>query len=231
MSAEPGQPSRVARRLLWPLLTVALIVLLVVLLVVFSPRLSRDDRRGAGVVVGGDAPNTQLVVRMARPLTGTNLVRIDIGINSPDMGSFGSSYGSTNDRRNILLLDRTSGAARRLLPDNERRIETAHFLPAQANYSPDSQEEAISSGADAPPPAYFVLLVARAGQRDRFDLLVGSLAGPEQAFVLREMEGLDGLWMQSPTQLGLLVRERQALFYRIVDLPTLRIVQSRRIAI
>jgi hypothetical protein len=82
-----------------------------------------------------------------------------------------------------------------------------------------------------PPPAYFALLVAQPARHDRFDLLIGALAGGEQHYVMQNLEGVDSVWMQSPTRIGFIVREQLNLYYRIVDIPTLRVVQSRRIAI
>jgi len=65
----------------------------------------------------------------------------------------------------------------------------------------------------------------------RYEELVGSLAGPAQGFVMQGIDGVDAIWMQSATQIGLLVRERRNLFYRIVDIPSRRVVLSRRITI
>jgi hypothetical protein len=227
LSAEKNRPRRA---LIWSLVALGAIILVVVVLVVLQPGPGSGARQPG--VVAGETPDTRFAVTGAQPLVGTNLVQIDIGTSRADYdgGSFSSS-GNSGERRNILLLDRTTGAARRLLPDNGRRIAQAYFLPAQTDYSATPSETDAPSGVDAPPPAFFVLLVAQAERRDRFDLLVGSLAGPEQSFVMQAIEGVDGVWMQSPTRIGLLVRERLNLFYRIIDVPTLRVVQARRVAI
>jgi hypothetical protein len=228
MSAEPESSPRSRRRLAWPLVTLGLIALAVILFILISPLRDRQGR-DAGAVAGG-TPEARLRVTQARPLGGTNLVEIDIGTGDYGRGSFGSS-GDRLEQRNILLLDRTTGAARRLLPDNGRTIEQAWFLPAQADYVTSSTDAGMPADEDSPPPAYFVLLVAQADHDRRSDLLVGSLAGPEQRFVMQGIEGVDALWMQSPTRIGLLVRERLNLFYRIIDVPTLRVVQQHQVAI
>lgn len=225
MSAEPARPRR---GLAWPLVLVGAIVLAVIVIVVLRP--GPDGSAGPPDTVAGDTPDAALRVTEARPLAGTNLVRIDIGTGGYSGGSFSSS-GSGIEQRNILLLDRTSGAARRLLPDNGRTITQAWFLPAQANHAAASPDRAMPAAEDEPPPAYFALLVAQAGHRDRLDLLVGTLAAPEQRFVMQGIDGVDAVWMQSTTRIGLLVRERATLFYRVVDVPTLRVVQQHRVAI
>jgi len=225
MSAEPQRPRR---GLIWALGAAGTVIVLVVLLVTLQLRpVGSPAQRGA---VAGGTPEAQLRVSRAQPLAGTNLVEIHIGTDGYGRSSFSSS-GSRSQSRNILLLDRTTGAVRRLLRDNGRTIEQAWYLPAQANYVASSTDVGMPAGEDSPPPAYFVLQVAQAGQDDRFDLLVGSLAGPEQRFIMQGIDGVDALWMQSPTQIGLLVRERQNLFYRIIDIPALRVVQQHPVAI
>ena len=225
LSAEPEAPAGRRRRLAWPLVLLGLIGMTILLFVLLWPR--QDQRRDARDVAGGP-PETQLRVTQAQPLAGTNLVEIAIGT-----GSYGCSYssGGGTEQRNILLLDRTTGAVRRLLRDNQRVIQQAWFLPPQANFAISSSDVTMSSGEDTPPPAYFVLLVAQAESGMKRDLLFGSLASPEQRFVMEGIDGVDSMWMQSATQIGMLVRDRETLFYRIVDIPTLRVVQQHQIAI
>jgi hypothetical protein len=184
--------------------------------------------------VAAETSASRFVVRDAEPIRGTNFVRISIAA-----GAERSPYssGGMEDERNILLLDRTSGAVRRLLPDNGRRIARSYFLPARADASADPSgeitEDRDGTGGDSrpPPPAYFALLVAQPDHGDRFDLVIGALADEQHGFTMPGLAGVDGVWMQSPTQIALIVREGLNLFYRIVDVPSGRIVLSRRIAI
>jgi hypothetical protein len=48
---------------------------------------------------------------------------------------------------------------------------------------------------------------------------------------MQGIDGVDTIWMKSATQIGLIVRERLGLYYRIVDVPSLKVVQSKRIEI
>lgn len=232
MSAEqPSQrPGRRPHWLVWLFALIGLIGILAIIYIavtIFSLGRPREPAR-----VAGDTPAASLVVRAVTPLTGTNFVWIDIGRPAGGSGSFSSS-GRDDDRRNILLLDKMSGATRRLLPDNSRRIAQIHFLPAVADVVSEATAAATSAleQEGEPPPAYYLLTVEQGGDSDRLDLLVGSLADGRQDYVMQGVEGVDSVWMQSPTRIGLIVRERLNLYHRIVDIPSLRVVQSRRIAI
>jgi hypothetical protein len=81
------------------------------------------------------------------------------------------------------------------------------------------------------PAAYYLLVLEQGRGSDLQQVLVGTLAGGRQGVVMEGIDGVDTVWMQSPTQIGLVVRERLGLYYRIVDIPSLKVVQSRRIVI
>ena len=233
LSAEPS-PAPPRQRLHWIVwlfsIVGALGIIAFIALVLLISTLERH-REPAEVVA--EASAIRFVVRDAAPIAGTNLVRITIGA-GPEGSPYSSSRG--DDQRNILLLDRTSGAVRRLLPDNSRRIARSYFLPARAEASPTPSGEVYAdatpdSSSPPPPPAFFALLVARPEQDGRYDLLIGRLSDEAQNFTMQGLAGVDGIWMQSPTQMALIVREGLNLFYRIVDIPSRRVVLSRRIAV
>lgn len=188
--------------------------------------------------VAGKAPSEQYSVQSVEDLRGTDLVRIDIGIGT-DAGRnpYGSSGGGA-DQRNLILLDRRTGANRRLLTDNSRHIEQSWFFPAVAE-APAADDGAKVVEYDAaptvkappsPPYAYYVLAVR---QRDgqTMDLLVGDLASGNQAFVVSGIEGIDKIWMLSPTRVAVLMREKLQLHYRVIDIPTLKVVTAHRLEI
>ena len=234
MSAEPG-PAGPRGGIHWIVWIFAIVgVLGAIAFIMLAVMIFGVQRRSQPAEVAAEASTVNFVIRDATPIHGTNLVRIEIGA-GPEPGP--SSYGGRNEERNILLLDRTSGAVRRLLPDNSRRIASSYFLPARAEAAIDSDEEVVVDRAAAAtqsppaPPAYFVLLVEQADHDDRFDLLIGALADEQHGFTMPGLAGVDGVWMHSPTQMALIVREGLNLFYRIVDIPSRRVVLSRRIAI
>jgi hypothetical protein len=232
MSAEP--PPRPGRGPHWIIWLFAIVGLLGVVAIVFlAAAILRFDGGGGPAKAGVEGHSAEVAVRNVRRLEGSNLLLITISL--PERRSSLSSYsGGGDDVRNLLLLHPTSGAVLRLLPDNSRRIAQSWFLPAQADFEPRSGIGETGSDPEQtppPPPAYFALLVAQPDSHDGFDLLIGTLAGDDQAYVMRGIEGIESLWMQSPTRIGLIVNDRRNVYFRIVDIPTRRVVQSRRIAI
>lgn len=195
------------------------------------------------------AGRATFVVGQVSELDGTDLVRIDIMADRSDRisaSSYGSGSGTPDRLRNILLLDKGEGTTRPILPNNERLIVSSRFLPAQADRagtSDDGMVREIEGARDvspALPPAYYLLTIrsadARTGSGDaepsnEIDLLVGTLATGRQGIVMRGIDAVESSWMQSATQLGLVVRDDLALHYRVIDIPTLRVVTSRRIEI
>ena len=235
MSDEP-KPAVPRERPHWIIWLFAIVGLLgVIAFIMFVVLVSGIQRQRQPAEVVAEASAIRFVVRDAEPIRGTNLVQITIA--AGPQGSSSYSYGRGDDPRNILLLDRTSGAIRRLLPDNNRRIVRSYFLPALAEATSGASGEAAvvreaeSDTQPSPPPAYFALLVAQLDHDDRFDLLIGTFADEQHGFTMPGLAGVDGVWMQSPTQMAFIVREGLNLFYRIVDIPSRRVVLSRRITI
>jgi hypothetical protein len=234
MSAEPP-PAPPRPRTHWLVWLFAFVGLLgIIAFVMIAIEIFGSQPRVEPATVASDASAIRFVVRDASPIHGTNLVQIVISA-----GSERSPYssGGMDDQRNILLLDRTNGAVRRLLPDNERHIVRSYFLPAQAEAVPTPSDALVTDRDDGsaapptPPPAYFALLVAQPDNGERLDLMIGTLAGDAPMFTMPGLAGVDAVWMQSPTQVAMLVREGLNLFYRIVDIPSRRVVLSQRVAI
>lgn len=229
-AAAPRRPK--AHWIVWLFALVGLagILAMIVLAVVVS---NAFDRYEPAKVAGTKAEET-FTVHSVRALPGTDLLQMEVGTPAP-RGSYSGSGGS--DARNILLLDRKTGASRRILPDNSRRIRRSRFLPARAEPGAAPSEDELLMGGRQPdedrrhPPAYYLLEVAQAGDRDLVDVLVGRLADGRQAVVMAGIDGVDLTWMDSPTRIGLIVREKLRLSYRIVDTPSLKVVENRPIAI
>ncbi len=206
------------------------------------------DERQAPAKVADVASQTTFVVGQVSELNGTDLVRIDIMADRSDRISASpySGAGEPDRLRNILLLDKSNGTTRLILPDNERLIVSSSFLPAQASRAGTPDDDIvmeIEGGRHVPatlPPAHYLLTIRSAGLRPRtgdgkpsqkIDLLVGTLGTGRQGIVMRGINAVEASWMQSGTQLGLVVRDNLALYYRVIDIPTLRAVTSRPIAI
>src|SRR4051812_22684138 len=112
LSAEPS-PAPPSQRLHWIVWLFAIVGALgIIAFVAFVLLISTLERHREPAEVVAEASAARFVVRDAEPIAGTNLVRITIAV-----GPEGSPYSSRrgDDERNILLLDRASGAVRRLL--------------------------------------------------------------------------------------------------------------------
>ncbi|HEX9964556.1 MAG TPA: hypothetical protein VGB04_06180 [Allosphingosinicella sp.] len=232
MSAEEAAAPRLPRAhwIVWLFALVGLAGILAFVLIamlVLTP-----SRRYQPAKVAGTKAEETFTVQSVRALPGTDLIQMQVGASSSS-GSYSGSGGS--DLRNILLLDRRTGASRRILPDNSRRIRESRFLPARADPggAPSGDEALIGAapGDATDPAAYYLLEVAQEGDRNVEDVLVGRLADGRQSVVMAGIDGVDLTWMDSPTRLGLIVREKLRLYYRIVDVPSLKVVESRPIAI
>ena len=217
--------------ILWLFAFVGLAALLAFILIV-TYAFSSSGRYRPAQVAGKTAET--FTVGSAYPLKGTGLVRMDIAAS----GGSGSSYsGRGSDVRNILLLNRRTGESRRILPDNRHRVGRALFLPAQgeegiSNGEGDLLTDASGTYGDSRyPAAYYLLQFERSDGHGLDDVLVGRLADGRQAVVMTGIDGVDSSWMDSPTRLALIVREKLRLYYRIVDIPSLKVVESRPIAI
>jgi hypothetical protein len=232
MSAELKLPRLQAQWVLWLFALIGLAGLLGLLALI---GIAFFDFRGnyEPPKVAGNKPEEVFTVGSAESLSGTNLVQMDVDVLGGRGGSGPYSGGPGQDTRNILLVDKATGASRRILSDNSRRIDETHFLTPDQELTHAGENGLIESGSDPKklPVAYYVLSVAAPGEGKGEDVLVGTLASGRQDWVMRGVDGIDSLWMQSPTQLGLIVREHLGLYYRIVDIPTLKVVQSKRIEI
>lgn len=89
------------------------------------------------------------------------------------------------------------------------------------------QDEERAAG----PVAHYALLVEAPPSGGSSELIIGTVSTGRQAVVMRGIEGIDSMWMQSPTAIGMLVREKLSLYHRIIDIPAMKVVQSKRIAV
>jgi hypothetical protein len=236
MTDEVAKPAgRTGRWVIWSfaaLGVVAAISVIFLAVMVFS----FTAERGAPAQVAGKTASEQYSVQGVEEIDGTNLFKVEIGIGDRGGGSY-SSRGV--DLRNLILLDKSTGANRRLLPGNDRHVVDTTFLPAAATGGAFGVATEVTESTDtpagtkkAPPPpmAYYVVEV-RQKEGVLQDVLVGNLAGGSQAWLLTGIDGADKMWMISPTRLGMLLRQGMKLQYRVIDIPTLKIVTATAVDI
>jgi hypothetical protein len=234
-AAEPAARSR-TRWFMWPF--AALGVATAIAIIWLAVELSGVFPVHQPAIVAADhAADEALEVGSVTPLAGTSLIAIEIravGNGRNSMAYSGSAYG--NDTRNLLFLDRKTGTSRRVMATNATRIGDIEYLPAAPQgASHPSQEVGAEDDGDAPnaPPAYYLMTVEhKLNNGDSvYDLLVGTLATGKQAIVMSGLSGLDQSGMIDATRLGVVVREGKALYYRVIDVPALKQIESHKIEI
>lgn len=168
-------------------------------------------------VVQAGATKQVFEIGSVEKVPGTSLMKIAIfATNGQRYGGSASYDSEKGDLRNVLLLDTVTGKSRRLLPNNNRRIEAFDFL------SEDRE--------DAPACCYY-LSVDRADNTLHEEVILGVLATGQQATVLPEVDGFDSVSMPDKDHVALIVRDRQRLSIHFVDLATLKVTATHPIAI
>ncbi|HEY0085276.1 MAG TPA: hypothetical protein VGB65_05130, partial [Allosphingosinicella sp.] len=202
--------------------------ILVVGMIASSPG-GRQERAKVAAKRGGEL----FAVYQPRELAGTGLIELTIALSEP-----GRSYDSSEgNRRNILLLNKATGESRRILPANDRRIGKMTYLSQNGQFQEGSEPSlSVAGGSEAEQTpeayAYYVLEVYSNPKSDAaFDVLVGRLADGRQQTVMRGVGGVESVWMIGPQRMGLIVREKEGLHHRVIDLSTLKVVSTRQIEI
>lgn len=238
--SDKGMPGRGAGRILvWIfagvglLAAIAVIGLAVMVAGIFGP--GREPAPAKVAVKGQSEPYS---VQDVRDVRGTGLVQIAIGIRGRSGGSsYSGRAGYDFDHRNLILLDKATGNSRRLLADNGRRIDEFRFFPAvvaidgAARPADEYMAETEEAGKGRKAPAAYYVLAVRRPDSPRQDVLVGNIADGRQAFLLKDIDGIDRMWMLTPTRLAMVVREGMAVQYRVIDVPTLTLVLARPVEI
>jgi hypothetical protein len=224
-----------ARWVVWLFATIGLCAALAVIYLAISVAMmgSRWDKEPAPIQAKN--PELRFAVAGAEAIPGTDLAQIVIATETSISGGYDSySKSGRPDERNLILLDKTTGASRKLLPDNSRRIVARYMLPAVAGATKGDNEWFTMTGSDGkeitPPVAYYLLRV-RAANGETEDLLLGNVASGRQDFVLKGIDGVDRIWMQTPTRIAMLLRQQRKLYYRAFEVPELKLTVARPIEI
>ena len=189
--------------------------------------------REPAIVAADGAAGEALEVGFVTQLEGTNLIAIEI--RAVGGGRMKSGSYSDRDLRNLLLLDRATGASRRVLQDNATTIADIEYFPAAASVGRSATGKAVAAADESrvAPPAYYLLTLERELRNgDRVNaLLVGTIATAKQGIVMRGLSGVEQSSMLDATRLGVVVRDGTALYYRVIDIPALKQVESYKIEI
>lgn len=229
--AAPAKPWW--RWLLWPFVilgvfaAIALIWLMVVVL-------DFGGGRREGPVIAKAGEERRFDVGQIKPLDGTPLITIEI---REAFSSGTISKGS--DVRNVLLLDRSTGRSRRILPDNTRQISGLRYLPDGGGTAlvMDGVSVVEESGKDAArrkrkPARFIVFELSDPAHREKgVELMVSEVAAGEAAAVLRGIDGIDHLEMLDEDHASVIVREKGQLRFKVLDLPARKVTEDHPIDI
>jgi hypothetical protein len=166
-------------------------------------------------------------------LQGTGKIAVQINLVNENSGSGYSKIksGDYGDQRNLVLIDRESGESNQLLPNNDREIVGSQYFAAQAGSGQAGGRE-YDDNASKAPLVYFALVLTDPNiENGKRDIVVGTLATRNQAVVQTGLDGVDDMRMLDNRRLALIVREKQTLYYRIIDLSELKLLQSSKIKI
>ncbi|MCX8476501.1 MAG: hypothetical protein MT490_11955 [Sphingomonas sp.] len=230
-----GKTGGGARWLFWLFAAIGLCAALAVIYIALRVATIGSGRVIEPAPIEARNPEQRFTVADTDAIPGTDLVQIVIATEASVSGGHDSySRGDRPDERNLILLDQASGASRKLLPDNSRRIVARYMLPAVAGASKGDSEWFTMTGSDGkdvtPPVAYYLLRV-RAAQGQSEDLLLGNIASGRQDFVLKGIDGVDRIWMQTPTRIAMLLRQQRKLHYRAFEVPELKLAVARPVEI
>ena len=187
--------------------------------------------RHAPATVEAAGTHEVFTVDTVNPVRHTDLISMEVQA-SEGRGD-GSAYSrGSDDRRNIVLLNTVTGASRRVLPDNHRRINEYGFLPGnQGNRDEATGGDATGGDGAAKAVTGYYLVIAQPGDAHLVDLMVGSIASEKQAVVLTGIDGVDSVWMPDAGHVAVIVRDKHRLFYRIIDMSNFKVAASHPIAI
>jgi len=219
---KPGWQTRL-RWALWPLALFGALAG-IANLALLGMELGRDAPAQAPVVAKAGAEHT-FAVGSVQSLAGTGYLAIEIAEAGDERYASKSSGGGI---RNLLFLDVDTGQSRRVLPDNMHKIDDVQFLPGNADTSADNQTD---SGSKNQPRFYLLQLSDPEKPEAPSDVLVGTIASGEQSIVMRGISRIDHLQMLDANRAALIVREKGKLLYRVIDLPTRKVIQSSPIDI
>ena len=220
--------------IIWCFAVVGLLTALAIISIALPLQGSFNNRVPAQVK--GEKSSITYIVDNVEPLTGTKYVTMDISSRSDSSSiSSGSIKGSGLDQRNILLLDKLSGENRKILPDNNKKIVEASFFSAKEGRHVDSVDQAVRAAGgdntDSQPMAYYLVEIEDFVIDSKISVLIGTLATGKQGVVMAGIDGIDSKWMLSPTEVGMLVREKQMLYLRVINIPELKVVKSVKLKI
>ena len=165
------------------------------------------DRTGAALTYGGIDQ-----VKGTRFFT-VPIVRVEHG----SSGSFSKRYAGS-DERNRLIVDSTTGASRKVLPNTDFTI--VNWIEPTVTAS-DSSEYRVDARSDDRSSGLYAAVVQRPGRTDKdpatYDLLLGRFEDGKQAWVARGLAGVEALWLTPDRKLAMVAATTKGGIFRLYD--------------
>jgi hypothetical protein len=135
-------------------------------------------------------------------------------------GSFSSYAGS--DERNRLIVDSTTGASRRVLPNTDFSI--VNWIEPKAEMTKTgigAMEEAAEDGGKARPSGIYAAVVKRPGKTDKdsatYDLLFGRFEDGKQVWAASGLAGVEAVWLTPDRKLAVVAASAKGGIFRLYD--------------
>jgi hypothetical protein len=172
------------------------------------------DRSGAALTFGG-----------IDPVAGTRFFTIPIvRVEHGGSGSFSNYAGG--DERNRLIVDSTTGASRRVLPNTDFSI--VNWIEPKLEMAKTGDVVAIEQAVDGNnqdrSSGVYAAVVKRGGRKDKgpatYDLLFGRFEDGTQVWAARGLSGVESVWLTPDQKLAVVAATPKGAIFRLYDLTT-----------
>ena len=191
--------------------------LIVLLLLSGSCGYERRDN-GQPDQIGRDRTGADLTFGGVDQVKGTRFFTIPIvRVENGSSGSFTKRYAG-GDERNRLIVDSTTGASRKLLPNSDFRIVN-WIEPTAAAADTSASDSGSESGARS--SGLYAAVVERPGRSDKdpstYDLLLGRFEDGQQAWLAKGLSGVEATWITNDGKLAVVAAIGNRGIYRVYD--------------
>src|SRR5262245_53975883 len=168
--------------------------------------------------VGRDRTGAHLTFGGIDQVKGTRFFTIPIvRVENGSSGSFTKRYAS-GDERNRLIVDSTTGASRKVLPNSDFQIVNWIEPNAQAS---DTRRYESGDPADGDASGLYAAVVQRPGRTAKdaatYDLLLGRFQDGQQAWIARGLSGVEATWITADGKLAVVAAVGDHGIYRLYD--------------
>jgi hypothetical protein len=144
--------------------------------------------------------------------------------NGNDDGGAFSSDGRGDDQRNRLIVDSSTGASRRVLPN--QNLQIVNWLEPAAEPQNQGELQLSESAKGKVSSGLYAAVVKRPGKttkdRPTYDVLLGRFDTGQQAWIASGLSGVQSLWITPDHRLAMVAATASGGIYRAYDPATFR---------